>query len=57
MEIYEDRFGVRLDRKVAFEYAEKLYRAVELTYQKISVVDYELLQKRREQIKDLIIHE
>lgn len=41
--------GIELDRKVAFERAEKLIRMMELTYQQISVSDYEALQERRKQ--------
>ena len=48
--LYKNRFGIELDRRVAFEYAEKLYRIVELTYQQISVSDYEALQERRKHI-------
>lgn len=51
--LYKDRFGIELERKVAFEYAEKLYRMIELTYQQISVSDYEALQKRRKQTDNL----
>ena len=51
IELYNNRFGIELDRKVAFEYAEKLYRIVELTYQQISVSDYEELQRRQEDTK------
>lgn len=54
-ELYESHFGKKLERKVAFEYAEKLFRMIELTYQQISVADVERLEKRREQIKDLNI--
>ncbi|TAK95808.1 hypothetical protein EPO05_03320 [Patescibacteria group bacterium] len=51
--LYKQHFGVDLDRKTAFEYAQKLYRAMELTYVQISQDDFEKLQKRREQTKDL----
>jgi hypothetical protein len=51
--LYKDSFGEELDRKTAFEYAEKLYRMMELTYRQISVADYEALEKRREQTKNL----
>lgn len=47
--LYKQRFGIELDRKAAFEYAQKLYRALELTYTQISQTDYEKLQKRRQQ--------
>lgn len=46
--LYKERFGVDLDRKTAFEYAQKLYRALEITYVQISESDFEKLQKRRE---------
>jgi hypothetical protein len=47
--LYKQRFGIELDRKTAFDYAQKLYRALELTYTQISQSDYEKLQKRRQQ--------
>lgn len=53
MKLYKERFGIELDRKVAFEHAEKLFRMMELIYRQISVLDYEVLQERRKQTKDL----
>jgi hypothetical protein len=47
--LYKQRFGVELDRKTAFEYAQKLYRVLEITYVQISESDFEKLQKRRQE--------
>lgn len=55
IELYKNRFGEKLERKVAFEYAEKLYRAIELTYVQISVDDMDKLQARRKEIENLTI--
>ena len=55
MELYESSFGEKLERKVAFEYAEKLYRAMELTYVQVTVEDMEKLQARRKETENLTI--
>jgi len=49
--LYSQRFGKDLDRKTAFEYAQKLFRAIELTYVQMSVADFKNLQKRRKETK------
>ncbi len=51
--LYKNHFGQDIDRKTAFECAEKLCRAVELTYVKISVDDFEKLQARRKETEKI----
>lgn len=46
--LYQDSFGIKLERQEAFELASKCLRSVELTYQQISISDIEALKKRSE---------
>jgi hypothetical protein len=52
-EIYKNRFGKEISREEAYEQGIKLIRLIKLTYKPITEKEYDLLQKRRQEINDL----
>jgi hypothetical protein len=51
--LYKKSFGKDITREEAYEKGVKLLRLVELTYRPITQQEYDELQKRLEEIKDL----
>lgn len=51
--LYKNRFGKELSREEAYEKGIKLMRVVELTYKPMTEAEYQELQERRRQTKDL----
>jgi hypothetical protein len=50
-ELWLKRFGKEISREEAYEKGAKLMRLVELTYKPMTQDEYELLQKRRGEIR------
>jgi hypothetical protein len=50
-ELWLKRFGKKISREEAYEKGAKLMRLVELTYKPMTQDEYELLQKRRGEIR------
>lgn len=51
--LYKSRFGKEISREEAYEKGIKLMRVVELTYKPMKEAEYQELQERRRQTKDL----
>ena len=51
--IYKNSLGKEISREEAYRQGVKLIRLFELIYKPISESDYQLLQKRREETREL----
>ncbi len=51
--LYKNRYGKDLSREEACEKGIKLIRLIELTYRPMTETEYDQLQKRRQETKDL----
>lgn len=52
-EIYKNRFGKEISREEAYEQGVKLIRLIEITYKPMTQREYDLVQKRRQEIDNL----
>ena len=51
--LYKNRFGKEISREEAYEKGARFIRLIELIYKPMSEDEYQKLQERREQTKDL----
>jgi hypothetical protein len=52
--LWEKRFGVKIDRKEAYDKGAKLMRMVQLVYKPMTEEEYQKLQERRKETKELL---
>jgi hypothetical protein len=51
--LYKNRFGKKISRNEAYEQGVKLIRMVELIYKPMTEIEYQQLQRRRQETSDL----
>ena len=52
--LYRNRFGKEISRDEAYEKGVKLLRLVELVYKPMTETEYQRLQQRRQETRDLL---
>ena len=52
-ELYRNRFGKEISYESAYEESAKLVRLLEVIYKPITKKDYQRLQERRQEVKEL----
>lgn len=53
MELHQNRFGTKLSREEAYESATKLIQMMKSIYKPMSAKEYQKVQQRRKETKDL----